>query len=103
MPGTAEAAKLKQALIEDGMWSQYLEVAIGPDAEIFTKTAVLASVGWGAEIGVRSDSSWNNPEPEMVLVVDSRGDIKRRDARQRRQPARFRGTQRAAARQGQGQ
>ena len=76
VPGTAEAAKLKQALIDDGMWSQYLEVAIGPDAEIFTKTAVLASVGWGAEIGVRSDSSWNNPEPEVVLVVDSRGETK---------------------------
>jgi fumarylacetoacetate (FAA) hydrolase family protein len=58
------------------LWSQYLEVAIGPDAEIFTKTAPLASVGWGAEIGVRSDSSWNNPEPEVVLVVNSRGAIR---------------------------
>jgi fumarylacetoacetate (FAA) hydrolase family protein len=58
------------------LWSQYLEVAIGPDAEIFTKTAPLASVGWGAEIGVRSDSSWNNPEPEVVLVVNSRGEIR---------------------------
>ncbi len=56
------------------MWSQYLEVAIGPDAEIFTKTALLASVGWGAEIGVRSDSSWNNPEPEVVLVVNAAGE-----------------------------
>jgi fumarylacetoacetate (FAA) hydrolase family protein len=73
VPGSSEAASLKAALIEDGMWSQYLEVAIGPDAEIFTKTAVLASVGWGAEIGVRSDSGWNNPEPEVVLAVDSRG------------------------------
>lgn len=73
VPGTADAARLKDALIEEGLWSQYLEVAIGPDAEIFTKTAVLASVGWGAEIGVRSDSIWNNPEPEVVLVVDSRG------------------------------
>ncbi|MDQ4086931.1 MAG: fumarylacetoacetate hydrolase family protein [Pseudomonadota bacterium] len=76
VPGSAEAARLKAALIEDGMWSQYLEVAIGPDAEIFTKAAVLASVGWGAEIGVRSDSGWNNPEPEVVLAVDSRGRIK---------------------------
>ena len=74
-PGTDGAARLKEALIEDGLWSQYLEVAIGPDAEIFTKTAPLASVGWGAEIGVRSDSSWNNPEPEVVLVVSSRGAI----------------------------
>jgi fumarylacetoacetate (FAA) hydrolase family protein len=55
------------------MWSQYLEVAIGPDAEIFTKAPVLSTVGWGAEIGIRSDSSWNNPEPEVVLVVNSRG------------------------------
>jgi fumarylacetoacetate (FAA) hydrolase family protein len=76
VPGTLGAARLKEALIDDGLWSQYLEVAIGPDAEIFTKTAPLASVGWGAEIGVRSDSSWNNPEPEVVLVVSSRGDIR---------------------------
>ena len=76
VPGTDGAARLKEALIEDGLWSQYLEVAIGPDAEIFTKTAPLASVGWGAAIGVRSDSSWNNPEPEVVLVVNSRGQIR---------------------------
>lgn len=76
VPGSEGAARLKQALIEDGLWSQYLEVAIGPDAEIFTKTAPLASVGWGAEIGVRSDSSWNNPEPEVVLVVSSAGEIR---------------------------
>jgi fumarylacetoacetate (FAA) hydrolase family protein len=75
VPGSEAAAKLKEALIEDGLWSQYLEVAIGPDAEIFTKTAPLASVGWGAEIGIRSDSSWNNPEPEVVLIVNSRGEI----------------------------
>jgi fumarylacetoacetate (FAA) hydrolase family protein len=76
VPGSEPAARLKEALIEDALWSQYLEVAIGPDAEIFTKTAPLASVGWGAQIGVRSDSSWNNPEPEAVLVVNSRGDIR---------------------------
>ena len=76
VPGSEGAARLKEALIEDGLWSQYLEVAIGPDAEIFTKTAPLASVGWSAEIGVRSDSSWNNPEPEFVLIVDSRGEIR---------------------------
>lgn len=73
VPGSSEAAKLKDALIVAGMWSQYLEVAIGPDAEIFTKSSVLSSVGWGAEIGVRSDSTWNNPEPEVVLVVNSHG------------------------------
>jgi fumarylacetoacetate (FAA) hydrolase family protein len=76
VPGSEPAARLKQALIEDGLWSQYLEVAIGPDAEIFTKTAPLASVGWGAAIGVRSDSTWNNPEPEVVLVVNSRGEVR---------------------------
>jgi fumarylacetoacetate (FAA) hydrolase family protein len=76
VPGSDGASRLKDALIEDGLWSQYLEVAIGPDAEIFTKTAPLASVGWGAEIGVRSDSSWNNPEPEVVLVVNSRGETR---------------------------
>ena len=76
VPGTEPAAQLKQALIEDGLWSQYLEVAIGPDAEIFSKTAPLASVGWGAEVGIRSDSRWNNPEPEVVLVCNSRGDIR---------------------------
>jgi len=58
------------------MWSQYLEVAIGPDAEIFTKSALLSTVGWGGAIGVRSDSTWNNPEPEVVLVADSEGRAK---------------------------
>ncbi|HEY0412863.1 MAG TPA: fumarylacetoacetate hydrolase family protein [Allosphingosinicella sp.] len=73
VPGSEAAARLKAALIEEGMWSQYLEVAIGPDAEIFTKSAILSTIGWGGEIGVRSDSTWNNPEPEIVLVVNSRG------------------------------
>jgi fumarylacetoacetate (FAA) hydrolase family protein len=72
-PGSPEAAKLKEALIADGLWSQYLEVAIGPDAEVFTKAPCLSSVGWGALIGVRSDSVWNNPEPEVVLVCDGMG------------------------------
>lgn len=73
VPGSDEAVVLKQALIDDGMWSQYLEVAIGPDAEIFTKSPVLSTVGWGADIGVRSDSHWNNPEPEAVILADSHG------------------------------
>ena len=67
--------QLKAALIEEGMWSQYLEVAIGPDAEIFSKSPVLSSVGHGGQIGVRSDSSWNNPEPEVVLVCDPKGEV----------------------------
>jgi fumarylacetoacetate (FAA) hydrolase family protein len=75
-PGSEGAQRLKEALIDEGLWSQYLEVAIGPDAEIFTKTAPLASVGWGAQIGVRSDSTWNNPEPEVVLVVSKDGEIR---------------------------
>jgi fumarylacetoacetate (FAA) hydrolase family protein len=75
VPGTPEAAALKAALTDEGLWSQYLEVAIGPDAEIFTKSPVLSTVGWGADIGVRSDSSWNNPEPEVVLIVDPNGRI----------------------------
>ena len=73
-PGSDEAAALKAALIARGLWSQYLEVAIGPDAEIFTKAPVLASVGAGAKVGVRSDSAWNNPEPEVVLVVTPGGE-----------------------------
>jgi fumarylacetoacetate (FAA) hydrolase family protein len=72
-PGSPEAARLKAALIEEGYWSQYLEVAIGPDAEVFTKAPVLAAVGWGALIGVRADSYWSNPEPEVVLVCDGEG------------------------------
>jgi len=72
-PGSEDSAKLKEALIADGLWSQYLEVAIGPDAEVFTKSPVLSSVGWGEEVGVRSDSTWNNPEPEVVMVVDPAG------------------------------
>lgn len=72
-PGSARALKLREELITEGLWSQYLEVAIGPDAEIFTKGPVLSAVGWGALAGIRSDSIWNNPEPEIVLVCDGRG------------------------------
>lgn len=72
-PGSAEAQELKRLLIERGMWSQYLEVGIGPDAEIFTKAPLLSSLGTGTEIGVHPGSAWNNPEPEIVLAIDSRG------------------------------
>ncbi len=75
VPGSAEAAELKAILIDEGMWSQYLEVAIGPDAEVFSKSPVLSTVGAGALIGVRSDSAWNNPEPEVVLICDPHGDV----------------------------
>ncbi|AXA44350.1 fumarylacetoacetate hydrolase family protein [Rhizobium leguminosarum] len=74
--GSPAAAKVKQALIDEGMWSQYLEVGIGPDAEVFTKSPVLSSVGWGADVGLHPISTWNNPEPEIVLAVNSRGEIK---------------------------
>lgn len=75
VPGSAAAAQLKDVLIEEGMWSQYLEVAIGPDAEIFSKAPTLSAVGTGAPVGVRSDSHWNNPEPEVVLVCDADGEV----------------------------
>jgi fumarylacetoacetate (FAA) hydrolase family protein len=74
-PGSDEAMRLKALLIEKGRWSQYLEVGIGPDAEIFTKCPPLASVGVGAEIGVHPKSTWNNPEPEIVMVVSAAGRI----------------------------
>jgi fumarylacetoacetate (FAA) hydrolase family protein len=75
VPGSAEAAHLKQLLIERGIWSQYLEVAIGPDSEVFTKTACLHAVGVGAEVGIYSKSTWNNPEPEVVLAVNAEGKV----------------------------
>ncbi len=74
-PGSAEAAALKQALQARGLWSQYLEVGIGPDAEVFTKAPLLSALGTGVPIGVRGDSAWNNPEPEVVLAVNSRAQI----------------------------
>jgi fumarylacetoacetate (FAA) hydrolase family protein len=73
VPGSPEALRLKQALIDRGAWSQYLEVGIGPDAEIFTKAPPMAAVGVGAEIGIHPSSTWNNPEPEIVLAVAANG------------------------------
>ena len=75
-PGSEAAVEVKKALIDEGLWSQYLEVGIGPDPEIFTKAPVLSAVGSGSKIGVLSRSQWNNPEPELVLVADSRGNVK---------------------------
>lgn len=74
-PGSDAALRLKEVLIEKGVWSQYLEVGIGPYAEVFTKAQVLSSVGWGCEAGLHSASVWNNPEPEIVLAVNSQGRI----------------------------
>jgi len=74
-PGSSEALQLKQVLIAQQAWSQYLEVGIGTDAEIFTKAPVLSSVGTGMDAGLHPKSTWNNPEPEVVLVVSSRGRI----------------------------
>jgi fumarylacetoacetate (FAA) hydrolase family protein len=74
-PGSPEAAKLKDVLIAQGVWSQYLEVGIGPDAEIFTKAPAMSAVGVGAEVGIHPQSHWNNPEPEIVLAVNAAGQI----------------------------
>lgn len=74
-PGSPEAARLKDSLIQRQLWSQYLEVGIGPDAEVFNKAQPLSAVGIGSEIGIRADSSWNNPEPEVVLAVNRAGNV----------------------------
>ena len=74
-PGSDAAARLKQHLVAEGAWSQYLEVGIGPDAEIFTKSQPLSAVGHGSEAGIHPKSHWNNPEPELVLVVSAAGRI----------------------------
>lgn len=73
--GSPEAARVKEALKAEGLWSQYLEVGIGPDAEVFSKAQTLSSVGPGADVGLHPISKWNNPEPEIVLAVSSRGRI----------------------------
>jgi fumarylacetoacetate (FAA) hydrolase family protein len=75
VPGSSEATQLKQALLDRDMWSQYLEVGIGPDAEIFTKAQPMSAVGAGAQIGLHPNSSWNNPEPEIVLILAASGAI----------------------------
>ena len=74
--GSPEAQRVKEALIVEGLWSQYLEVGIGPDAEVFSKAQTLSSVGAGADVGLHPISNWNNPEPEVVLAVSSKGEIK---------------------------
>jgi len=74
-PGSPEAARVKDVLMTKGMWSQYLEVGIGPDAELFTKCPPMAAVGLGARVGIHPKSVWNNPEPELVLVINSAGAI----------------------------
>ncbi|MGH7190579.1 MAG: fumarylacetoacetate hydrolase family protein [Acetobacteraceae bacterium] len=74
-PGSPEAMALKETLVREGAWSQYLEVGIGPDAEIFTKAQPLSAVGTGVDAGLHPKSSWNNPEPEVVLVIASSGRV----------------------------
>jgi fumarylacetoacetate (FAA) hydrolase family protein len=73
-PGSCEAEEIKRVLVAQGAWSQYLEVGIGPDAEIFTKSQVMSAVGPGAEVGLHPKSTWNNPEPEIVLAVSGAGE-----------------------------
>ncbi len=75
VPGSEKAAEVKRVLIAEGLWSQYLEVGIGPDAEVFTKAQPMSAVGWGAAVGLHPVSRWNNPEPEVVLAVNSAGTI----------------------------
>ena len=75
-PGSPEAAELKRHLSARGLWSPYLEVGLGPDAELFTKAQPMAAVGTGADIGVHPDSAWNNPEPEVVLVIAASGRVR---------------------------
>ncbi len=75
VPGSAEAERLKQALIRRNLWSQYLEVGIGPYAEVFSKSQPMSAVGTGSEIGIHPESVWNNPEPEIVLIVNAAGRI----------------------------
>lgn len=74
-PGSEQAMKLKEVLVAQGVWSQYLEVGIGPDAEIFTKSQAMSAVGSGFDVGLHPGSSWNNPEPEIVLVINSKGHV----------------------------
>jgi fumarylacetoacetate (FAA) hydrolase family protein len=74
-PGSLEAMRLKDSLIKRGVWSQYLEVGIGPDAEVFNKAQPMSAVGTGADIGILERSSWNNPEPEVVLAVNRAGKV----------------------------
>lgn len=75
VPGSPQASAVKASMIRDGLWSQYLEVGLGPDPEIFTKAPVLSAVGHGAEVGIAEGSEWNNPEPEVVLAVRADGTI----------------------------
>jgi fumarylacetoacetate (FAA) hydrolase family protein len=74
-PGSEAAMKLKAELERRGAWSQYMEVGIGPDAEVFSKSQPMSAVGFGADVGLLAASNWNNPEPEIVLAVNSRGEI----------------------------
>lgn len=75
VPGSEKAMEVKAILQSEGLWSQYLEVGIGPDAEVFTKSQPMGAVGWGASVGLHPMSSWNNPEPEIVLAVTSTGKV----------------------------
>ncbi len=75
VPGSEQAAEVKRLLQAENLWSAYLEVGIGPDAEVFTKCPPMAAVGWGATVGLHPISTWNNPEPEIVLAVASTGRI----------------------------
>lgn len=74
-PGSSAAQKVKESLLEKGLWSQYMEVGLGPDAEVFTKSQTMSAVGFGSEAGLHPRSDWNNPEPEVVVIVNNQGQI----------------------------
>jgi len=74
-PGSEAAQRLKAEFVSRGAWSPYLEVGLGPDAEVFTKAQPMSAVGFGAAVGLHPDSHWNNPEPEVVLAVNSRAEV----------------------------
>ena len=73
--GSPESFKVKEILLKRGLWSQYLEVGLGPDAEVFTKSQPMSSVGFGNRVGIHPKSIWSNPEPEIVLVVSPDGKL----------------------------
>jgi len=75
LPGSEEAARLRTALMEDGLWNDTLEVGFGPDVELFTKAQPLSAVGTGAEIAVLPTSKQTFAEPEVVLMLNADGKI----------------------------
>jgi len=72
-PGSPQTEILKAKLIAQGIWSAYLEVGIGPDVEVFTKSQPMSAIPCGSQLGVLETSQWNNPEPEVAFLVSPQG------------------------------